>query len=63
MLPLGDILGCATSQEGRCYWCLIEERPGMLLAILCTDRSAPTAKNEHINRAELEKPWNREIKV
>lgn len=44
LLPLGDILGCATSQEGRCYWCLIEERPEMLLAILCTDRSAPTAK-------------------
>lgn len=27
------------------------------------DRSAPTEKNDHINRVQLEKPWNREIKV
>ena len=41
MLPLGDIFGCVTPQEGRCYWCFIEERPGMLLNILCTKTGLP----------------------
>ena len=41
LLPLGDIFGCVTSQEGRRYWCLVEERPGMLLNTLCTKRGLP----------------------
>lgn len=41
LLPLGDIFGCVTSQEGRRYWCLLEERPGMLLNTLCTKRGLP----------------------
>ena len=44
LLPLGDISGCVTPQEGRCYWCLIEERPGMLLNILCTKTGLPPQK-------------------
>lgn len=57
----GDIFGYHTSEEGRCYWCLVEKAKDASKHPT-THRYAPTIKN-YVVSVEVEKPRNRKIKV